>query len=159
MKWFQYNDGGRADAGYKGDANDCVTRAISIATNTPYQEVYDILFAGIRDLESNGRCFAARRLRSVAKGCVGTTPRNRVDKKVYKSYLEEVLGWQWTPTMGIGTGCTVHLRGDELPGGRLIVQVSRHLVAVIDGVIQDTYDPSREGTRCVYGYHHQGGDA
>jgi len=25
-------------------------------------------------------------------------------------------------------------------------------VAVIDGVINDTYDCSREGTRCVYGY-------
>ncbi len=28
----------------------------------------------------------------------------------------------------------------------------RHYTAVIDGVINDTHDPSREGTRCVYGY-------
>jgi hypothetical protein len=54
--------------------------------------------------------------------------------------------------MRIGSGCTVHLRADELPPGRLIVNVSRHTVAVIDGVIHDTYDPSRDGTRCVYGY-------
>lgn len=40
----------------------------------------------------------------------------------------------------------------ELPSGRLIVAVSRHLCAVIDGVIHDTFDPSRDGTRCVYGY-------
>jgi hypothetical protein len=30
--------------------------------------------------------------------------------------------------------------------------VSRHAVAVIDGVIHDTYDCSRGGKRCVYGY-------
>jgi hypothetical protein len=39
-----------------------------------------------------------------------------------------------------------------LPNGRLIARCSRHLVAVIDGVIHDTHDSSRDGTRCVYGY-------
>jgi hypothetical protein len=62
------------------------------------------------------------------------------------------LGWMWTPTMQIGSGCTVHLRADELPPGRLVVSVSKHLTAVIDGVIHDTHDCSRRGTRCVYGY-------
>ena len=54
--------------------------------------------------------------------------------------------------MQIGSGCTVHLRADELPPGRLVVSVSKHLTAVIDGVIHDTHDCSRRGTRCVYGY-------
>ena len=36
--------------------------------------------------------------------------------------------------------------------GRLVVSLSRHWTAVIDGVIFDTHDPSRRGTRCVYGY-------
>lgn len=54
--------------------------------------------------------------------------------------------------MKVGTGCRVHLRDGELPEGRLIVRVSGHLVAVINSVIHDTHDPSREGTRCVYGY-------
>jgi hypothetical protein len=65
------------------------------------------------------------------------------------------LGWTWTPTMAIGQGCRVHLRSDELPGGRLILSISRHVVAVIDGVTHDTYDPSRGGARCVYGYYSQ----
>jgi len=47
--------------------------------------------------------------------------------------------------MRIGSGCKVHLRADELPPGRLIVKVSRHLVAVIDSAIHDTYDCSRDG--------------
>jgi hypothetical protein len=44
--------------------------------------------------------------------------------------------------MQIGSGCTVHLRADELPSGRLVVSVSKHLTAVIDGVIHDAHDPS-----------------
>jgi len=28
------------------------------------------------------------------------------------------LGWTFTATMGIGTGCTVHLANGELPMGR-----------------------------------------
>jgi hypothetical protein len=59
--------------------------------------------------------------------------------------------------MAIGQGCKVHLRATELPAGRLIVQVSKHLVAVIDGVIRDTSDPSRGGKRCVYGYYSREG--
>jgi hypothetical protein len=55
--------------------------------------------------------------------------------------------------MKIGQGCKVHLRKEELPSGRLIVSVSRHLTAVIDGVIYDNHDCSRDGSRCVYGYY------
>jgi hypothetical protein len=36
---------------------------------------------------------------------------------------------------------------------------SRHLVAVIDGVIHDTHDCSRDGTRCVYGYFQPSAEA
>lgn len=70
---WRYNDGGRRDAGFKGDAvGDCVTRAIAIA--------------------SNG----------------------------------------------------------------LVARVSKHLCAVKNGVVLDTHDPTRGGTRCVYGYFELG---
>lgn len=62
------------------------------------------------------------------------------------------LGAVWTPTMKFGSGCTVHLRSGELPMGRLVLRLSKHLAAVIHGVLHDTYDCSRDGTRCVYGY-------
>jgi hypothetical protein len=125
---FVYDDGGRAHAGFKGEAGDCATRAIAIATRLPYREVYDAL----------------------AK-LAGKTVRDGTPAKASKRYLVD-LGWTWTPTMGIGTGCRVHLRPGELPPGRLVVRCSKHWVAVIDGVIHDTHDPSRDGTRCVYGY-------
>lgn len=135
MEW-QYNDGGRAAAGYKGSTGDCVTRAIAISTGKPYREVYDALNEfSKRERRTRGRSSA----------------RTGVHKATYSKYLD-VLGWRWTPTMQIGQGCRVHLRADELPGGRLIVSVSRHVCAVIDGVVYDTDDPRREGTRCVYGY-------
>ena len=62
------------------------------------------------------------------------------------------LGWEWTPTMQIGSGCTVHVKKDELPEGRLILRLSGHYAAVIDGELHDSFDSSRNGTRCVYGY-------
>jgi hypothetical protein len=84
-------------------------------------------------------------------GLRSTTPRNGVYKEIHGPYIA-ALGWMWVPTMSVGSGCTVHLRADEFPAGRLIVKVSHHLVAVIDGVIHDTHDCSRGGNRCVYGY-------
>ena len=134
MSDWTYNDGGRALAGYKGIAGDCVTRAIAIATEKSYEEVYRAL----------GRASKESRYKH-------SSARNGVYPKVYKPYIAS-LGWKWTPTMAVGSGCKVHLRADELPTGRLIVSVSKHLVAVIDGVIHDLYDCSRDGTRCVYGY-------
>lgn len=136
---FQHNDGGRSAAGYKGSTGDCVVRAIAIATGKPYQDVYDAL----NYLASSERTGKRKRGTSNA--------RTGVYKYTYRKYLEH-FGWTWHPTMQIGSGCKVHLRADELPSGRLVVSVSRHMVAVIDGVIHDTHDCSRNGTRCVYGY-------
>lgn len=136
---FIHHDGGREAAGFRGKAGDCVVRAIAIATRVPYQDVYDIVNeAGAQERESRRR----RGKSSARTGVYKPTTRK----------LLESLGWKWTPTMQIGSGCKVHLRSGELPSGRLIVQVSRHLSAVIDGVIYDTHDPSRKGTRCVYGF-------
>jgi hypothetical protein len=134
---FIYNDGGSGTH----KKRDCVARAIAIATSRPYDEVYQALCQVNFKSRSNLRCTgSARADRGVDTRCKG-----------FKDYLKS-LGWTWTPTIGIGTGCRVHLRAQELPAGRLIVSVSRHYVAVIDGVIHDTFDPSRGGTRCVYGY-------
>jgi hypothetical protein len=78
-------------------------------------------------------------------------PRTGIRKTTVKRFLRR-LGWLWTPTMHIGSGCTVHLHPAELPHGRLIVAVSKHVCAVIDGVVHDTHDCSRGGRRCVYGF-------
>lgn len=136
---FTVDDGGRAAAGYRGETSDCVVRAIAIATGDAYQVVYDAInVAGAGEHRSKKR----RGKSSARTGIYRPTIRRFMAAR----------GWRWTPTMHIGSGCTVHLRADELPSGRLIVAVSKHIVAVIDGVIHDTHDCSRDGTRCVYGY-------
>lgn len=55
--------------------------------------------------------------------------------------------------MLIGSGCQVHLNEKELPDDTLIVSVSKHLTCVKNRKLYDTYDCSRGGTRCVYGYY------
>jgi hypothetical protein len=44
---FLCNDGGRIAAGFKGDAGNCVTRAIAIATGKPYAKSTTTLQAAI----------------------------------------------------------------------------------------------------------------
>ena len=134
---FVYDDGGRAQAGFKGKTNDCVVRAAAIASGLPYAEVY----AALNELCRSGR--QTKRLRK-------SSARTGIPVKIIHPYFAS-LGFHWTPTMGIGSGCKVHLRADELPAGRLIVNLSRHVAAVIDGTLHDLYDCSRGGTRCVYG--------
>ena len=141
MQWIM-NDGGRAAAGYKGTAGDCVCRAIAIATGLPYAEVYDRL------AKETGAQRAGKRGKKKASAANGITTK----RKWFGDYMKS-LGFKWTPTMKIGSGCKVHLRDGELPNGRLVVIVSKHMVAVVNGVIFDTHDPSRYGYRCVYGYY------
>lgn len=142
---YEYDDGGRKAAGYSGTTGDCVCRAIAIATERPYQEVYDAI-----NFFAKGERRGSRK-RSTSNARTG----------VYKECIKKVMahyGWTWTPTMQIGKGCTVHLRDGELPMGRLVVSVSKHEVAVIDGVIHDIFDCSRDGNRCVYGYYSKNGE-
>lgn len=126
---FVYCDGGRSKYFQAKNVGDCAIRAVAIATGTDYKVVYDEF------KKLNG-----------GKSC-----RNGTPKKVDKQYLKN-NGWIWHPTMLIGQGCSVHLNEKELPKGTLIVSVSKHLTCVKDGVIYDTYDCSRDGSRCVYGY-------
>jgi hypothetical protein len=148
---FKYNDGGRELAGYKGEAGDCVTRAIAIATGKPYQEVYDDLAQWAEDYSLTRNDRVAKRIRRK-----GTSPRNGVNKQVYRAYLQS-LGWEWVTCNEIGQSKKVHLDASELPKGRIICKCSRHLTTMIDGVINDTYNPQRKhrgypNERMVYGY-------
>lgn len=152
-KGFIHNDGGRAAAGFKGNTGDCVVRAVAIASGLPYQEVYDALSEGCRTQKLTKRS----KPKSSARNGV------YVRRKWFRDYMASI-GFKWTPTMRIGSGCKVHLCAEELPAGRLIVSVSKHYTTMIDGVIHDTHDPRRENEfywadgrisimrRCVYGY-------
>lgn len=148
-------DGGRSNAGFSSKrAGDCVCRAITIATGLPYQQVYDRLAEGNatqrkrRAIRIGGTLVQRRQKERVRSASDGISTK----RKWFNDYMLS-LGFEWVPTMRVGQGCKVHLRDGELPKGRLVVSVSKHMCAVIDGVIHDTHDPSRGGTRCVYGYY------
>ena len=139
-KIWTYDDGGRSQYYKASSVGDCVTRAIAIATQMDYKETYKMVSKYVKEYPKTSAVSA----------------RNGVPRKLCYTIMED-LGWTWHPTMKFGSGCKVHLKADELPSGRIICNCSKHLTAVIDGVIHDTYDPSREGTRCVYGYWYKEG--
>jgi hypothetical protein len=125
---YVFNDGGRA-ASKHDEVNDCACRSVAIATERPYHEIWDA-FRAI--LETHG----PRRPRGVAE--------------VVQHRLMESLGWTWVPTT------KVYLREDHLPMGRLVVCIQGHSVAVVDGVIHDTFNCSRRhngNPPRVFGYY------
>jgi hypothetical protein len=136
---FVKDDGGRADAGFSGRAGDCVTRAIAIAAARPYMEVYQAMARG----QGSQRLTASDRRRGRSRHAASARDGVNVRRKWFKDYMASI-GFVWVPTMKIGSGCQVHLHDDELPMGRLIVSVSGHYTAVVDGAIRDTFDPRRE---------------
>lgn len=131
---FVYSDGGRSAYFRASSVGDCVCRAICNATGMDYKRVYS---------ELSELC--KKRGRSAG------SPRDGVAKEITRAYMERI-GWTWHATMAIGSGCRVHLDSDELPPGSLVVRVSGHVTCVRDGVLYDTYDCTRGGDRCVYGY-------
>ncbi len=73
------DDGGRASAGYKGQANDCVCRAVAIATEQPYQEIYD-------------------RLEAMIQAKFGPTKRPPGVEALMHGGVMRAIGWVWVPT-------------------------------------------------------------
>jgi hypothetical protein len=161
---FVRDDGGRSAAGFtnKATAGDCVPRAVAIASGRPYAEVYAAL------AEGNARQRLTKHSARHARTAGARTASHGIwtKRKWFKDYMVSI-GFRWVPTMRIGQGCTVHLSAEELPAGRLVLSLSKHYTAMIDGIIRDAYDPRRGSftetkpdgsartvaeSRCVYGY-------
>lgn len=136
---FVYSDGGRSKYFKAENVGDCVTRAICNATGKDYKEVYDAL----KELAKHERITRRHPKQSSVRW--GVSPRT-IDK-----YME-IIGWKWHSCCTIGSTKRVHLVESEIPKGNLILRLSRHLTCTKDGVLYDTYDCTREGTRMVYGY-------
>jgi hypothetical protein len=137
---YKFNDGGRAEAGFKGTTGDCATRAIAIATGMSYQDTYDLV----------NRYCALEKPSKTRKG--KSNARTGVHTVTFKKIVSD-LGFTWHPLNFIGSHAKAHMIGEELPlAGTYILNVSKHYTTLVDGVVQDTFNPSRQGTRMVYGY-------
>jgi hypothetical protein len=154
-RWIK-DDGGRRKsgiaraAGRKNEVGDCVTRAIAIATGKQYRDVHDALtVAKVRHVYEGGDSDHPEWSKWTRRrgGVRAFDPDHGCNDGAYGPYLAS-LGWSYTSTKGQ----KVHLRADELPRGKLIVRINRHLVAVIDHVIHDTHDCGRAGRVPVKGY-------
>lgn len=150
---FIYATGGREKYFKAENVGDCVTRAIANATGKDYLEIYNRL-----------KEMAQRESVKHHRGHKKSSVRDGVFKETWKRYLKEI-GWIHHSTCAIGsTERKVKLADGELPMGTLIVQISKHLTCVKDGVIYDTYNCSIKeyydefgdlqvnDKRCVYGY-------
>lgn len=136
------DDGGRAEAGYRGTCGDCVVRAIAIAGQRPYKEVYNEI-AEINLLTRKAK-FRKMVGRKTARYGIHT------EAPLFTRYMQ-ANGWAWIGMQSRRNSPPVKFCRGSLPGGRIIVAISGHYSAVIDGVIHDTYDGSRDGTAIVNG--------
>ena len=124
---FTYNDGGRSQAGYKGNAGDCGARAMAIALGIDYKTAYDELAQANKD-------------KGYAKSA-----RNGIYKDVYADALKK-HGWVWHSAPRFNGR---KARCSDMPSGVVIAQQARHFVAVINGIPNDICDCSN---KMVYGY-------
>lgn len=144
MKWI-HDDGGRTESGFrKGTVADCVARALAIASGETYTLVYDRLAAGNR---SETRRAGRKRTLGAHEADYGIN----TEAPWFKVLMAE-LGFDWMATTLPNGNAVTMLRPDELPMGRLVVAIQGHYSAVLDGVLHDTFDASREGKAAVYGY-------
>jgi|TARA_R110000822_G_scaffold125773_1_gene260764 hypothetical protein len=133
---FKYNDGGRADAGYKGHAGDCVPRSIIIANSLPYRKVRADLDAQVK----------------VMTGGLCQSTQNGTPTPVAHAYLT-TLGWEAVPMVGSSIA-EVPARGTYI----VYVKTKGHWTCIIDGVVHDTWKSyvtarTRDKLVRIYGYY------
>jgi hypothetical protein len=120
---FEYDDGGRQDAGFSEYAKDCVTRSVKIILGCDYLKAYELVNKYIDQIET----------KKVSHACMGVN--NSTTKKLFG-----FLGMKWHPS-------------NNLPKrkGKYILNMPNHVCAFVDGVVKDTHNYF-EKTNRVYGY-------
>lgn len=120
---FNLNDGGKSVSLRPKQRRDCCVRAIAITRGWQYDEAHNVL-------ASLGR--------ETGKG----TP-----KKIWKSVLKGFERLSFPAQAGLAR-MNLETFCEEFPSGRFIVQMAGHLTAVIDGTVNDAFEPRNKG--CVY---------
>ena len=149
MEWV-YDDGGIRTCTTMPPTEERggTVRAVAIALGIDYATALDYLSVKLTHYRDRARN------RSTKEKYSGT-PFDGVPREVLRELMHD-LDWVWVPIMRPGTGVTVHLRYDELPEeahwGPVILALSKAETVVVRGVLHDIFDPSRDGTRAVYGY-------
>tara|TARA_B100000214_G_scaffold369228_1_gene341952 strand:- start:62 stop:472 length:411 start_codon:yes stop_codon:yes gene_type:complete len=120
---FKHNDGGRSIYFGKRETGDCVVRAIAIATKKHYRDVWHDL------LDISKR--------------TGLLPN---EHETYETYLTKHLGWTKHKCPRRADGKKYLVR--QVHHEQAIILTRGHLTAMVDGVINDTFD-------CGDSYHNR----
>ena len=149
---YIYQTGGREKYFRATNVGDCVTRAIANATGIDYKVIYSRL-----------KELAKHESTKNHRGHKQSSVRDGVFKETWKKYLKEI-GWIHCSSYKQDGTRMALTEQDFHNKGTFIVQLSKHLTCVKDGVILDTYNCSkkeyydRDGNlqintkRTVYGY-------
>lgn len=142
---FQASDSGRWQSKRSKQKNDCTVRALVNVTGLPYDEVYELLANAVIEKKIGRR-----------RG----KPGEKVRKCGQGAHLEHILkpdtvinGWKfrWVPFPAVKGQQRMHvdtfLKTEY--ASRAICRVPKHVYAVIDGVVIDTYQSRPD--QCVYG--------
>ena len=137
---YIYDDGGRRNAGYKGDTGDCVVRAAAIVLDYEfpharphYQTVYDAMAAGMKaaGYVASGNAYAQ-------KPRTGRAAKNKVNRagdiqvRVLRS-----LGFEKAK---LPTGPRPTYAEALRDFGPCIVSTRKHMAALVNGALRDTFD-------------------
>ena len=133
MIGYEYNDGGRKAAGYKGEAGDCVARAISIlmTNGVPTAESYRAAYSTVADYEVTRRVKRGKRVARVAR-----TARNGSDILSKPAQLA-AMGIQ---KVALGKGARPTWTEAYRTYGNCIVSTAKHVAAIVNGRLMDTHD-------------------
>ena len=152
---FMYNDGGRSDY-FKGKTGDCVTRAITIsleknALGTPknYKQIYNDLWAFQKQYALENNTLLAKQLRERKTFSV----RRGVSSSIMHLYLKS-LNYDFYPEP-----LTNEILKSE---DNLILMFKKHTSAIINGVVNDDYNPFEDNRRALkkmYGYYKKNPEA
>ena len=131
---YEYDDGGRRDAGYKGDTGDCVVRAIAIVTGKPYKEVYRVMAT---EMKAHGYTASGNAYATSEKKL--KTPRKRGQLTVRK-VQDKVKGMFGFKKVSLSRGVRPTFEEAHREYGDCLASTTKHVVALKDGALRDTWD-------------------
>lgn len=123
---FIIDDGGRAASGRHGDSGDCVVRAIALAGRMDYDFVYKAL--------ADASAAITNPLRNSKPG--RRTARDGNAPSIVGPVLQS---WGWTDH-SVPRGAHVGVLGELPDVSAMVVGVSGHWLAIVEGVVRDTWD-------------------
>ena len=132
MIGYIYDDGGRRDAGYKGDTGDCVPRAIAILTGESYKEVYRTMADAMKasGYAASGNAYATAKRKMPKK-------RGQKDAKVVQ---EIVMAKYGLVKVKLPSGERPTYSEAHAEYGNVLVSTRGHVCAIVDGELHDIFD-------------------